>query len=200
MVKQAAYLTICGDLIARQDTEDNLSLTVKEQKALGKFLGEILVGINQRKKGYVYTHDRIQSETAAWFGYWGYTVNWEVPFSLGNFNAEKVRFDLVAEKKKDLCIIEVKDLMNKQDFGQLNYYSDMIQKSKIKAKLFLALDFLQLDEAMNDETAMGELVKETMEREGVGMIFVDKNIIIICDTYEQLMLLEMPEIRVYNEE
>ena len=143
----------------------DFELTKKEQKILTNFLGELLNNIHQRKRGFVYTHNRIQSETASWLEYFGYEVSWEAPFSLGNFYAEKVRFDLVAEKGKDMLVIEVKDMMNKKDFGQVNYYANMLQKSNIKAKLFLALDFLELDDAMDDETAMGDMVKEIMERE-----------------------------------
>ncbi|MFA5797126.1 MAG: element excision factor XisH family protein [Candidatus Woesearchaeota archaeon] len=189
---------IVDELISRKETD--FDLTDKEQKALAKILSDFLSGIHQRKRGYVYTHNRIMQETSAWFEYWGYDVAVEVPFSMGKFDAETVRFDLVAQKGKELVVIEVKDMMNKRDFGQLNYYADMLQKTKTKAKLYLAIDFLEIDDAMDDETAMGEMVKEIMEREHIGLIFVDKIICVICDNYEQLSLQKMPDLQIYLEE
>lgn len=196
MAKRETIYDIVGQLFSKNEVD--FELTNRESKALGKYLGEWLSSIHERKKSIVYTHNRIQSETASWLEYFGYVVSWEVPFSMGKFNTEQVRFDLVADKGKTTWIIEVKDIMNKRDFGQINYYADMLQKTKTKAKLFLALDFLGLDDAMDGETVMGDLVKEIMEREQVGLMFIDKEIILICHNYDQLMLKKMPDI--YYEE
>ncbi len=182
------------------EKEVDTNLTAKEQTLLVNFLILIFNNIHQRKKGISYIHNRIQTETAAWLENWGYDVGWEIPYHMGNFNHEQVRFDLIAQKKKEVLIIEVKDILNKRDFGQVNYYSNMLEKTKLKAKLFLAVDFLNLFSAINNETAEGEIVKEIMERENVGLMFIDKEVIIICDNYEQLQLIKMPEIAFREEE
>lgn len=182
------------------EKEVNTNLTAKEQTLLVKYLVAVFDNIHQRKKGISYTHNRIQTETASWFESWGYEVGFEIPLHMGTFNHEQVRFDLIAQRGKELIVIEVKDIFNKRDFGQVNYYSNMLEKTKLKAKLFLAVDFLNLFDAIDNQTAEGEIVKEIMERENVGLMFIDKEIIIICDNYEQLQLVKMPEILFSEEE
>jgi len=165
-------------------------LDKKSSKLLNKEFWEIVEVVSERKKGYCLTHNRIQRIVGAFYELRGWDVYYEVPFSSGGYQPRSVRFDLVADKGKKQVVIEVKDWLDKRDFGQVNYYSNILENNKIKAKLYLATDFISAHNIF--DPAMADEIEEIMTRENVGLIFADKRLLVIFDNVQQLIFEEMP--------
>lgn len=171
-------------------TRQGQPLNKEDVKTIGKNLRELLVAARARRKGIALTHSRLQRIIGAFLFLRGNIVDFEVPFSSAGFRAGKVRFDIVAEKNSKIVIVEVKDIIDKRDFGQLNFYTNILEANSVKAKVYLGLDILSLPSFL-DPTMHEELI-ETMEREKIGVMFADKRFLAVFDDVAQYMLEKMP--------
>lgn len=165
-------------------------LNVKERREAIKILRQLYQAALSRR-GFPLSHNNLQSTMGLFFKLFGYSVEYEIGFYPDKFHREPVRFDLVATKGKKRIIIEVKDTVSSKDLGQVHGYADMLQINKFRALVFLGTDILKYGEIVSG--TIGKMVKELMERENVGIILVDKYFMILCHTYNQLALVEMPE-------
>jgi len=155
-----------------------------------KILRQLHQAVSSRRR-FLLTHNSLQNVMGLFFQRFNFSAEYEVPFHSGGFGAEKVIFDVVAERGKKVIVVEIKDTISSRDLGQIHGYADTLQINKFRAQLFLGTDVLNYDELINGTT--GEMIKELMERENVGIILADKYFMILCQTYNQLVLVEMPE-------
>jgi hypothetical protein len=172
--------------------EQGDKLTSKETEYMAELFVRLVQNAQSSRKNLCYTHNRLKSDVGKWYEYCGWDVQYEVAFSGGGFSQDQFRFDVVASYKKDTDVIEIKDVLNIRDMGQVHGYANILQKHKVKAKLYLATDILNWGACVDDDETIGETLKELMEQEDIGIIFIDKEYMIICDNYNQVIMEELP--------
>jgi len=168
----------------------------KNIKDYANIIKSLLENARTRRKNICYVHNSLQNKISEWYNSCGWNTTLEAGFNSGGFSSDQVRFDIVAEHKKEMHIIEVKDILNTRDLGQIHGYADILQQKKMKCKLFLGTDFLNYGDCVNG--VLGEMIKELMESEDIGVIFIDSAFMLTCFNYNQLMGIEMPEFVVEN--
>ncbi len=166
-------------------------LSKRESKQLLKIVNERYETVGERRNYVLLTHNSLQNTIGIFFQHIGWDVEYEVPFMSGGFEAEKVIFDIVADKGRRTVVVEVKDVIKSRDLGQVWGYVDTVQLSKVKTYVYLGTDILNYDSLRYGTT--GQMIRELMEDGGIGIILADKYFMIICDNYAQLVLKEMPK-------
>lgn len=95
------------------------------------------------------------------------------------------RYDVIAQNKKELHVIEIKPIIDKRDFGQIHAYINQINKENPNAKVWLATDCLQFDSLIRGE--IGEMVKEWMKENNMGIILCNPELIWLIPTFNDLL-------------
>jgi len=99
-------------------------------------------------------------------------------------------FDIVASEGDQLRIIEVKPTFSHSDLDKMYGHISALRASDVHGKLYMGIDILKQFDLVSG--ALREGVKELMTNEGMGAILADDLLVIICDSYDQLILEEMP--------
>ncbi len=172
-------------------------LNKRESKQLFKIVNELLETVGQRRKHFLLTHNSLQNTIGIFLQLIGWYVQYELPFMSGGFEAEKVIFDIVADKGRRTVVVEVKDFIKSRDLGQVWGYVDTVQLRKVKTDVYLGTDILNYNSLIYGTT--GQMISGLMEDGDIGIILADKYFMITCDNYAQLVLEEMPEF-VFSEE
>jgi hypothetical protein len=168
------------------------SLSVKEQKELVKFVLETVEQAALRRKRVLLSHNNLKDSIGIYFQAMGVQVNYEVAF-IAEGSSEKVSFDIIAEKGKQMYAFELQDQLTSEGLQQIYGHIHTLQLTKTKAKVILGTDILIYPDFWKDMT--GETIKDLMVKDDLGVMLVDNNgFAIICLTYPQLNLTEMPEL------
>jgi len=167
-------------------------LAVSQVKALGTMVAELLTEVSTRRKGILLVYDSLQNTLGLFFQMFNWRVEYEVRFERGNWDPERMVFDIVATKGRRVVIIEVKDVVSPRELGQVWGYTKAIQLSGEKAKVYLGSDILNYGDLV--EGTRGSMIQELMAKENVGVILADKYVVLQFHNYRQLMLEEMPEL------
>lgn len=167
-------------------------LTPEQSEQLASELRQVIAAIATRRRHLLLVHDSLQNTIGIFLRVLGYEVEYEVPFHRGEWEAERVIFDIVATRARETMIVEVKDVVTSRDLGQVYGYLNTLQLSKVEAKVYLGTDVLNWGDLTSGVT--GETVKELMEREGLGVILADKYLLAVFDNYHQLVLQEVPSL------
>ena len=163
-----------------------------ERRIVQNFIGKLLAAADQRRKGKLLSHNTLQDLAGWYFSQWGYAVGYEAPFHRGGFSRENVRFDVIAEKKKEFIAIEIKDNPTARDVGQVDGYIDLLQSVDFKAEVYLGFDFLSLLYIHNNARVL-EQVGEQIRDEGLKIFLLDKLFCLLIDDFDQWNLKAMPE-------
>ena len=172
--------------------------TLEGKKYFKWFWKNIYTLVSERRKGKYLLHNTLQNEAGIWLQSFGWDVEYEVPFSQGGFSNEKVRFDIVAERKKELWVIEIKDELTHRDTGQVHVYANYLQSRKQKGKVWLGIDLLAFDELLRNEPLV-EAVGELMNEEDIGLMLIDKHVIVFLHNINYLNATVLPELYFVDE-
>src|SRR3989304_2805886 len=89
------------------------------------------------RRRYVREHDTIKNAIGAHFQSLGY----EVIYEWRDVDEDSsYRYDIIAQKKKELHVVEVKPIIDKRDFGQIEAYIKQVNKENPEAKVWLGTD------------------------------------------------------------
>lgn len=167
-------------------------LTLKQGGQVAQLIGESIEDVSRRRKGILLVHDSLQKTIGLFFQMFNWEVGYEVPFEEGGWSPERMVFDIVAQKGRQVRVIEVKDEVKTRDLGQVAGYIDALKLSGQRAKVYLGTDLLNYDELL--EGTIGQMTRDLMQRQAMGVILADKYLLVYFHTYSQLVLEEMPEI------
>ncbi len=95
------------------------------------------------------------------------------------------RYDIIAQRKEELWVVEVKPFIDKRDFGQIQAYIKQVNKENPNAKVWLGTDCLQFDELIRGE--IGEMTKEWMKEDKMGIILINPELIWMLPTHKDLL-------------
>jgi hypothetical protein len=131
------------------------------------------------RRRYVREHDTIKKAIGAHLQSLGY----EVVYEWRDVDEDSsYRYDIIAQKKKALWVVEVKPFIDKKDFGQIQAYINQVKKENPEAKIWLGTDCLQFDELIQ-----GEMTKEWMEEDSMGIILINPELIWILPKHKDLL-------------
>ncbi len=98
------------------------------------------------------------------------------------------RYDIIAQKKKDLWVVEIKDILDIRNFGQIEAYCLQMKKENPDAKVWLGTDYCNYWELIEGE--IGEMVERLMKKQNMGVILHNPKQIWIVPTHNDLLNIE----------
>ena len=179
------------------DVKPGTVLTVQQSKALDVLLAQVLEVVANRRRGILLIHDSLQNTIGLFLQMFNWEVEYEVRFERGEWDPERMVFDIVATKSRQQMVIEVKDVISPRDLGQVWGYAKALQLSREKGRVYLGTDILNYGRLVTG--TIGEMVKELMENERTGVILADKYVMVVFESYAQLTLQEMPQMLISEE-
>jgi len=120
----------------------------------------------------------------------GAEVAYGVPLGTDKGGTERSVFDIVASEGDQLRIVEVTNAVSQSYLDKMQGRLNTLRESDVHGKLYLGIDALNQFDIISG--TLRSRVKELMTNEGLGVILADELLMVICDSYDQLLLDEMP--------
>lgn len=137
------------------------------------------------KRKSVRAHDTIQNAIGAEFQSRGY----EVVYEWKDVDEDSsYRYDLIAQNKKELNVVEVKDIIDIRNFGQIEAYCLQVKKENPKAKVWLGTDCMNYDNLVQGE--VGQMLERLIKNENLGVILINPQLVWMLPTHEDLIHLQ----------
>lgn len=139
----------------------------------------------QCRRGYVRAHDTIQNAVGGYLQ----SLGFEVVYEWKDEDADSsYRYDIIAQLKDELWVVEIKDVIDIRNFGQLEAYCLQLKKENPKAKVWLGTDCLNYWDLTNGET--GQMTERLMKKEKMGVILINPKRVWNCPTHNELLNIE----------
>ncbi len=138
--------------------------------------------VSKCRRRYVREHDTIKNAIGTHLQSLGYDVVYEWR---DVDEDSSYRYDIIAQKKKELFVVEVKPFIDKKDFGQIQAYIYQVKKENPEAKIWLGTDCLLFNELIRGE--IGEMTKEWMKEDNMGIILINPKLIWMLQTHKDLL-------------
>ena len=181
----------------RPDTNEGIldiipgtKLRIEESAAVEDLFGYLLSQVAEERRGASITHDSLQNTIGQFLQKAGVEVAYRTPLGIGEAGSGRNVFDIVAREADQLKIIEVRATVSQSDLDEMDGHLSTLRASGVHCKLYLGIDILNQFELVSGALRQG--VKELMINEGMGAILADDLLVVVCDSYDQLRLDEMP--------
>ena len=172
-------------------------LRIEESAAMEELYSYMLSQIAEERGDASPTHDSLQNAIGQFLQKAGAEVAYRAPLGTGGAGSERSVFDIVAREGDQLRIIEVQVIVSQGDLDKMYGHLSDLRASDTHGKLYLGIDILDQFDLVSGALRQG--VKELMTNEGMGAILADDLLVVVCDSYDQLMLDEMPTFLFGNE-
>lgn len=165
-------------------------LSLEESAAVEEVISYLLSQAAEERGDAPPTDDSLRNAIGQILQKAGAEVAYRAPLGTGGAGPERSVFDIVASEGGQLRIIEVKATVSQSDLDKMHGHLSALRASDVHGKLYLGIDILNQFDLVSG--AMRQAMKELMTNEGMGAILADDLLVVVCDTYDQLMLDEMP--------
>lgn len=134
------------------------------------------------KRRYVRAHNTIQNSIGQHLQSEGFEVVYEWK---DEDEDSSYRYDIIAQKKKELWVVEVKDVLDIRNFGQVYAYILQIKKENPTSKVWLGTDCKNYWELIEGE--IGQMTENLMKKEDLGIILINTELIWTLPTHSDLL-------------
>jgi len=137
------------------------------------------------RRRHVRSHGTIQNS----IGKHLQSLGFEVVYEFQDVDEDSsYRYDIIAQKGKELWIIEVKDILNIRNFGQIEAYCLQAKKENPNAKVWLGTDCLNYFALVEGE--IGQMVERLMKQDDLGIILINPELVWILPAHNDLLNIE----------
>ncbi|MFA5796633.1 MAG: hypothetical protein WC916_01180 [Candidatus Woesearchaeota archaeon] len=134
------------------------------------------------RRRYVRAHNTIQNSIGEHLQSEGFEVVYEWK---DEDEDSSYRYDIIAQKKKELWVIEVKDVLDIRNFGQVYAYILQVKKENPTAKVWLGTDCKNYWDLIEGE--IGQMTENLMKKEKLGIILINPKLVWILPTHNDLL-------------
>lgn len=177
-----------GDALASKNPGDKLE--PEEAKELGRLIGELLASAAKARPGGPRERAEVAALIAAFLTAVDYKVERDHSFIYKGSLPEPVVFDVAGTQGRETLYVQA---LKEPTAAALEAFKPQIQvldAAGERASFCLGTDLINHPLLLLGP--VGSLVKELMEERAMGVILADKDCMLICESYAQLNLQEMP--------
>ena len=173
------------------DIVPGTKLSIEESAAVEEIFGQLLSQVAEEREDDSPTADHLRDAIGQFLQKAGAEVAYSAPLGgTSGAGPERSVFDIVASDGDQVRIIQVKATVSQSGLDEMQGHLTALRASDVRGKLYLGTDILNQFELLSG--ALRQSVKELMTNKGMGAILADDLMVMVCDSYDQLMLDEMP--------
>ena len=179
------------------DITPGTELRIEESSAVEDMFGFLLSQIAEERGDDSPTDHDLQKAIVHFLQKAGADVAYGTTIGTSGSGLGKSVFDIVAREDGHLRMIEVKVTVSQDDMDKMYGQLSTLRASGVDGKLYLGIDILNQFDLVSG--ILRQRVKELMTNEGMGVILADNLLMVVCDSFGQLTLDEMPTFLFLNE-